>query len=160
MKAQHDIVLTRTFDAPVERVWRAWTDPGEVQRWWGPKRYTSPSVKIDLREGGRFVFAMRAPQEHGGQDMYTAGAYTRIVPLERLEFGQGLSDAEGQPIDPAALGMPPDFPRLIPTVVTFKPVAGKTTVTVIERGWQPGQMFDYSEAGMSECLDKLADTLE
>ncbi len=155
-----DIVLVRTFDAPVERVWRSWTDPEQVMRWWGPKCYASPSCEIDLRVGGRYVFCMRAPQSHGGQDLYTSGTYRRIVPNERLEFDQGLADAKGERIDPTSIGMPPGFPRDIPTVVTFKPVAGKTTVTVIERGWAPGQMLDFSEAGMSECLDKLADSLK
>lgn len=154
-----DIVLVRTFDAPVEAVWKAWTDPEQVQRWWGPRGYTSPSARIDLRPGGTYVFAMRAPKEQGGHDMYTSGVFKTIVPLQRLEFSQGLSDAEGNRVDPAKLGMPPGFPPDIPTVVTFKPVAGKTTVAVVESGWSEGQMRDFSEAGMSECLDKLAETL-
>jgi uncharacterized protein YndB with AHSA1/START domain len=154
-----DIVLVRTFDAPVEAVWKAWTDAEQVQRWWGPKLYTSPWCKIELREGGKFVFCMRAPKEHGGQDSYTSGVYSKIVPLERLEFTQGLSDKDGNPIDPSQMGMPADFPKEIPTVVTFKRVAGKTTVKVTESGWTPGMMHDFSEAGMSECLDKLAETL-
>lgn len=151
-----DIILVRTFDAPVEAVWRAWTDPEQVVRWWGPKGYTSPTAKVDFREGGRYVFAMRAPAEHGGHETYTAGVFRRIVPQERIEMTQALSDADGNPIDPAKLGMPPGFPAEIPTVLIFKPVAGKTTLTVVESGWTPGQMLDYSEAGMSECLDKLA----
>ena len=154
-----DIVIVRTFDAPVEAVWKAWTDPVEVARWWGPKLYSSPFAKIDFREGGRYLFAMKAPESHGGQESFVAGVYRKIVPMERIEMTQGLADKEGNPVDPAAIGMPPDFPKVIPTVVKFKPVAGKTTVTVIESGWVPGMMLDYSEAGMSECLDKLAETL-
>lgn len=154
-----DIVLVRTFDAPVERVWRAWTEPEQVMRWWGPKLYTSHSCKIDFREGGRYVFHMRAPQEHGGQDHYTTGVFSKIVPLSRIEMTQGLSDVEGRAIAPASIGMPPEFPAEIPTLVTFKSVAGKTTVSVVEKGWTPGPMRDYSEAGMSECLDKLAESL-
>lgn len=156
---QQDIVLVRTFDAPVEVVWRAWSDSDQVVRWWGPKCYTCPSAKTDFREGGRFVWAMRAPKEQGGGDMYTSGVYHKIVPLQRIEFTQGLSDADGQRIDPTQIGMPADFPNEIPTVVMFKPVAGKTTVTVVESNWAEGQMRDYSEAGMSECLDKLAASL-
>jgi uncharacterized protein YndB with AHSA1/START domain len=154
-----DIVLVRTFDAPVEVVWRAFTDPDQVARWWGPKKYTSPFARIDLREGGAYVFAMLAPPEHGGREMYTSGVFGAIEPLKRLEFTQGLSDKDGKRVDPASLGMPPDFPDDIPTTVEFKPVAGKTTVTVVETNWFPGPMRDFSEAGMSECLDKLADTL-
>ena len=57
---RQDIVVTRIIDAPVELVWRAWTDPEYVKRWWGPQGYNSPFCKIDLREGGNFVFAMQA----------------------------------------------------------------------------------------------------
>src|SRR5262245_16235950 len=56
---KRDVILTRTFDASVERVWKAWTDPQEVMRWWGPKGFTSPSCKIDFRVGGKFIFHMR-----------------------------------------------------------------------------------------------------
>ena len=54
---KEDLVVTRIIDAPIELVWKAWTDPEHVMKWWGPKYYTSPSCKIDLREGGecRFV---------------------------------------------------------------------------------------------------------
>lgn len=74
---------------------------------------------IDFREGGKYVFAMRAPADQGGQDSYTAGVYKKIVPMERLEFTQGLSDKDGNPIDPAQMGMPPDFPKEIRTVIVF-----------------------------------------
>lgn len=154
-----DVVLVRTFDAPVEAVWKAWTEPAEIVKWWGPKGYASPFAKVDFREGGSYLFAMKAPESHGGQESYVAGTYLRIVPMERIEMTQGLADRDGRALDPRALGFPADFPPIIPTTVSFKPVAGKTTVTVVEAGWTPGEMFDYSEAGMSECLDKLAETL-
>src|SRR6185436_20312685 len=66
---KRDLVITRMFDAPVELVWKAWTEPEYVMRWWGPKNFTSPSCRIDFREGGKFVFHMRAPKDfQGGQD--------------------------------------------------------------------------------------------
>src|SRR5512140_493447 len=110
------LVISRIIDAPLDLVWQAWTDPQHVMRWWGPQYWDSPSAKIDLREGGKYIFAMRAPQEQGGQVSYTAGVYKRIVPMELLEFTQGLSDQDGNPIDPAQAGMPPDFPKETHTV--------------------------------------------
>ncbi|MCE8425583.1 MAG: SRPBCC domain-containing protein [Candidatus Methanoperedens sp.] len=53
---KQDLVVTRIIDAPVELVWKAWTDPECVMRWWGPKDYISPSCKIDFREGGNIYF--------------------------------------------------------------------------------------------------------
>jgi uncharacterized protein YndB with AHSA1/START domain len=157
---KEDLVITRILDAPLELVWRAWTEPERVMRWWGPKYYASPSCKIDLRVGGKYIFAMRAPADQGGQDSYTAGVYSRIVPMALLEFTQGLSDQDGSPIDPAQIGMPPDFPKEIRTVVTFKAKGEMTELTVTEYGWTPGQMYVYSLAGMHQSIDKLAESLK
>ena len=157
---KRDLVITRVFDAPVEAVWKAWTDPEHVMRWWGPTGFTSPSCKIDFREGGKFVFHMRAPKEfQGGQDFYTAGVYKKIVPLKLIEFSQGLADKDGARVDPTAMGMPTDFPKEIPSALAFKRVGDKTELTVTEYGWSVGQMRDLSESGMNQCLDKLAGLL-
>jgi uncharacterized protein YndB with AHSA1/START domain len=156
---KEDLVIKRIIDAPVELVWKAWTDPEHVKRWWGPKYYTSPSCKIDLRVGGKFVFCMRAPQEQGGQDSYTAGVYKQIVPLKRLEFTQGLSDKDGNRVDPALVGMPPDFPREIRTVILFRAKGNMTELTITEYDWPVSQMMVYSYAGMHQSLDKLGDSL-
>lgn len=158
---KEDIVVSRIIDAPVEQVWKAWTDPQQVMRWWGPKHYTSPSCKIDLREGGRYVFCMRAPAEQGGQDSYTTGVYRKIVPLEYLEFTQGMSDKGGNPLEPALAGMPADFPGEVRTVVTFKPLRGDMTeLTVTENDWPVSQMMVYSIAGLHQTVDKLIASLK
>jgi len=157
---KEDLVVSRVLDAPVEQVWKAWTDPDHVRRWWGPKYYTSPSCKIDLREGGKYVFCMRAPEDQGGQDSYTAGTYTKIVPMQRLEFTQGLADKDGNPIDPAQLGMPPDFPSVIRTTVAFKAKGNMTELTITEFDWPVSQMYVYSYAGMQQSMDKLGESLK
>jgi uncharacterized protein YndB with AHSA1/START domain len=156
---KEDLVVTRIIDAPIELVWKAWTDPEHVKRWWGPKDYTSPACKIDLREGGKYIFCMRAPIEQGGQDSYTAGVYTKIVPMQRLEFTQGLSDKDGNPIDPVQVGMPPDFPKEIHTVILFKAKGEMTELTITEYGWTMSLMYVYSYAGMHQSIDKLSAVL-
>jgi uncharacterized protein YndB with AHSA1/START domain len=160
VKKTIDLVVIRIIDAPIERVWKAWIDPEHVMRWWGPTGYTSPTCKIDLREGGKYVFSMRAPNDQGGQDSYTAGVFKKIIPMERLEFTQGLSDKEGNKIDPATVGMPPDFPKEIPTEVVFKKAkCDMTELTITEHDWTPGQMFVYSIAGLQQSIDKLAESV-
>jgi uncharacterized protein YndB with AHSA1/START domain len=154
---KRDLVITRVFDAPLEMVWKAWSDPEYVMRWWGPTGFTACECKIDFREGGKFVFCMRAPKEfQGGRAFYSAGVYKKIVPLKLIEFTQGLSDKDGNSIDPATLGMPADFPKEIPSALAFKAVGNKTELTATEYGWPVGQMRDMSEAGLNQCLDKLA----
>jgi len=154
---KRDLVITRVLDAPVELVWKAWTDPEYVMLWWGPTGFTSPTCKIDFREGGKFVFHMRAPKDfQGGQDFYTSGVYKKIVPFKLIEFSQGLADKDGNRIDPTTMGMPADFPKEIPSALAFKRVGDKTELTATEYGWTVGQMREMSEAGLSQCLDKLA----
>ncbi len=157
---KEELVVTRIIDAPVEVVWRAWTEPEHVMHWWGPKDYTSPSAKIDLRVGGKYVFAMQAPQEQGGQVSYTSGVYQRIVPMEVLEFTQGLSDADGNRIDPAQIGMPADFPRELQTTVTFRARGDMTELTIKQTGWVPSQMFVYALAGTQQQTDKLSEYVQ
>lgn len=157
---KQDIVLTRIFDAPVEDVWKAWTDPEEVKKWWGPRNFTSHSCTIDFREGGKFVFHMRAPKEMNNADLYTAGVYKKIAPLEFIEFTQGLSDKDGNKINPSTIGMPVDFPEEIPSLLAFKRVGEKTELTAIEYGWTLGQMREMSKLGLEQCLDKLAESLK
>ncbi len=159
VQQKEDLVVKRIIDAPLEVAWKAWTDPEYVKRWWGPKDYISPTCKIDLRVGGKYIFSMRAPEYQGGQVSYTAGVYKEIVPLKRLEFTQGLSDKDGNSIDPAQLGMPADFPKEIRTVVEFTPKGEMTELTITEYGWPVSQMMVYSYAGMQQSIDKLAESL-
>ena len=115
----YDMVLTRTFDAPVEDVWRAWTEPELVKRWWGPTGFTTPLAEMDVREGGTSLVCMRAPAEFGGQDMYNTWTYATVIPMERLEFVQTFTDADRNPVEPADLGLPPGIPRDVPHGLTF-----------------------------------------
>jgi uncharacterized protein YndB with AHSA1/START domain len=150
---KHDLVVTRTFDAPIEQVWQSWTDGAILQKWWGPEGFTCPLAQMDVREEGTSLVAMHSP-DHGTH--YSTWHYQQIVPNERLAFIHNLADEHGNKIDPAAIGMPPDFPKDQPQTVTFRALAdGKTELTVVEYGWMPGQMMELSRLGMTQCLDKL-----
>ncbi len=154
-----DLIVTRVFDAPIELVWKAWTDPEHVMKWWGPDYFTSPSAVIDFREGGTSLICMRAPKEFGGQDMYSTWVYKRIVPMERIEFIQNLADKDGNLADPVKMGLPPEFPRDTRTVVTFKDLGnGKTEMTVTEYGLPTAdtEMGRNAELGLNQSLDKMA----
>ena len=156
---KRDLVVTRVFDAPVELVWKAWTDPKHVMQWWGPDYFTSPIAKMDFREGRTSLVCMRAPKEFGGQDMYSTWAYKKIVPMQSIEFIQNLSDKDGNLADPIKMGLPPEFPQDTRTVVTFKDLGnGKTEMTVTEDGMPEAniQMGKNAEIGLNQSLDKMA----
>ena len=153
---KRDLSVTRIFDAPVELVWQTWSHPDYVIRWWGPDRFSCPGAKIDFREGGTSIVCMRTPEERGGADTYCIWVYRKIVPLQSIDFIQCLSDANGTPVDPVSLGMPPEFPREIRTLVTFRDLGnGKSAMTVTQFGWTVSPMLGYAEAGLNQSLDKM-----
>ena len=157
MPKKLDLVITRVFDAPIEEVWKAWSDPEYVMRWWGPDFFTSPSAKMDFREGGTSLVCMRAPKNLGGRDMHSTWAYKRIVSLQSIEYIHNLADKDGNKADPITLGMPPDFPKDQRNTVTFEIVGdNKTQMTVTEYGWTEGQMMELSKMGLEQCLNKMA----
>jgi uncharacterized protein YndB with AHSA1/START domain len=154
---KRDLVFNRVFDAPVERVWKAWTDPEHVRRWWGPTGFTCPVAKMDFRVGGVSLVCMRAPKEFGGQDMYSIWTYTKIAPPREIEYLHHFADKDGNRIAPATMGLPPDMPDEVRNLVSFKVVGGnKTELTVTEYDWPVGQMMEMSQKGMEQCLDKMA----
>lgn len=153
VSTSRNIAVTRLFDAPVDLVWRAWTDPQLVMRWWGPDYFTAPVCQMDFREGGTTIVAMRSPD---GQDSYSTWKYHKIVPHQVIEFVQSMSDEAGQPIDPVAIGLPADFPLETRTVVTFKRVDNLTEMTITQYDFTAqGQMYEYAVLGLNQCMDKL-----
>ena len=82
-----DLVLTRVIDVPRELVWRAWTIPEHVKKWFTPAPWTTVECEIDLRPGGIFRTVMRSPE---GQHFSNAGCYLEIVEQERLVWTTAL----------------------------------------------------------------------
>jgi uncharacterized protein YndB with AHSA1/START domain len=81
------IEITRVFDAPRDKVWRAWTDPVELAKWWGKRGWTAQAetIVMDVREGGTF----RVVTTHeDGRTMVNEGIYHVVVEPERIEFGE------------------------------------------------------------------------
>ncbi len=153
---KRDIVVTRVYDAPVERAWKSWSESEEVRKWWGPDHFSSPSAEMDFREGGTSIVCMRAPKEFGGQDMYSVWAYKKIEPMRTIDFVQNLADKDGKVMEPVKLGKPPEFPIEMRTVVTFKALgSGRTEMTVREYDWPVRPMLKMSEMGLNQCLDKM-----
>lgn len=75
--------ITRVFEAPRELVWRLWSSPEHIARWWGPETCWLDTVEMDFREGGKWHFWMR---NGNGLDHHISGEYRRIEPPGRLRF--------------------------------------------------------------------------
>ncbi len=154
--ADRAVVVTRTVDAPRELVWKAWTEPARVMRWWGPKDFTSPRCEIDLRTGGTYLNCMRSPD---GQDTYSTGVYREIIPLERLVYTDRLANADGSFVPPSHYGLPADTKMEALVTVTFEDHEGKTKLTLTHAGLPSGEISDMAVTVWNQALDKLAKSL-
>lgn len=152
--AEGGMTITRVFDAPRDLVFKAWTDPERFQRWWGPKDYTAPTVKIDARPGGLLHYCMRSPE---GEDHWGRGVYSEVVENERLVYMDSFADENGNAVPAEHYGMSPDWPAETLVTVTFEDQDGKTKLTL--RHAIPGEDAD-AQQGWSESLDKLAKLVE
>jgi uncharacterized protein YndB with AHSA1/START domain len=151
-----ELVITRVFDAPRERVWKAWTEPELCMRWWGPKGFTCPVCRIDLRVGGTYFNCMRSPE---GQDYWSTGVYREIVPPERVVCTDCFADEKGNIVPATHYGMSADFPLEMLVTVTFEEQDGKTRLTLKHAGLPPGKDMEDCREGWSQSFDKLAEVV-
>ncbi|HSR32122.1 MAG TPA: SRPBCC domain-containing protein [Anaerolineae bacterium] len=157
---RQELMVTREFDAPRERVWQAWTDPEMVQRWYGPEGFTAPSIKIDLKVGGKYIWAMRGPAGTPmDRVMYIAGVYQEIVPNEKLAVAEYMSDENGNAMQS------PGGPAQMTYQVRFEEAGkGRTKLSIVYP--KPATDAEYQamlKGGMLEgwnsSLNKLAHSL-
>ena len=144
LPTDEQILITRVFDAPRHLVWKAWTTPELVRRWWHAKRGEMTICEIDLRVGGRWRYAMVAD---GGLEVGFHGVFREIVPNERLvstEVYEGIPDAE----DHAAVD-----------TLTLTESDGRTVLTVlVEHPTKEGRDAHINsgmEDGMQDAMDLL-----
>jgi uncharacterized protein YndB with AHSA1/START domain len=140
-----EILITREFDAPRELVWRAWTTPELVRRWWHANRGEMTVCEIDLRVGGKWRYAMDV---EGFGEVGFHGEYREIVPNERLvstEAYEGVPDADAQ----AAVD-----------TLTLSELDGRTLMTIlVEHPTKEGRDL-HIESGMEDGLQDALDLAE
>jgi uncharacterized protein YndB with AHSA1/START domain len=154
------IEVSKVFNAPIELVWQVWTDPQLVKRWWGPKKFTSPSATIDFRIGGKSIVSMKAPKELGGQVYFSLWLYQKIEYLQTIEFIQSLCDELGNKINPESVGMPADFPLDIKTIVTFNKLSQTQTKMTVAEYATFGTISNFAQIGLQQSIDKMIEILE
>lgn len=146
------LVIERSFDASREAVWKAWTDPLALGTWWGPKHFTAPVIKSDLRQGGKYLFSMRGPD---GKEFWSTGTYREIVPPERLVMTDSFADERGNVVPAAHYGMGTEMPLELLVTVTLKEEGGRTRLTLRHEGIPEGMLAEMTKTGWSESFDKL-----
>jgi uncharacterized protein YndB with AHSA1/START domain len=162
--AADDFVISRTFDAPRDAVWRAWTDAAALSKWWGPKGCVIRVISLDLREGGLFHYAMGFQP---GQEMFGRFIFREIVAPERLVFVNSFSDAAGGITRAPFPQLKNLWPLEVLNVMTLTEAGGGTRLdlrghpvnaTEEERKAFAGN-FDSMRQGFGGTFDQLAEHL-
>jgi uncharacterized protein YndB with AHSA1/START domain len=139
LPADNQILITREFDAPRHLVFRAWTEPELLRRWWHAGRGEMTIAEVDLRAGGAWRYAMLA---HGELEVAFHGEYREVVPDERIvstEVFEGMPDAEAL------------------STVTFSETGGRTNVTILVEHTSKEHRDAHINSGMEDGLqDALA----
>jgi uncharacterized protein YndB with AHSA1/START domain len=147
LPTDEQILITREFDAPRELVYKAFTTPELVERWWHAKRGEIQSIEIDLREGGKWRYLMVAD---GGFEVGFHGEYREIVPNERVVYTEVF---EGMPE-----GVDPEEEAALCTL-TLEEVDGRTAMTLLvehrNKEGRDAHIESGMEAGMQDAFDLL-----
>lgn len=138
------LVVTRTIDAPRSLVFKTWTQPEHVARWWGPQGFTTIHCDMDIRVGGAFRFGMRSPQ---GTEHWKVGVYREIVEPERIVFTFAWEKPDGKSGD-----------ELL-TTVTFTEAGAKTRLTLRQAVFATTEARDDHRTGWTSCLERFAEYL-
>jgi len=142
---EHELVITRLFDAPRELVFECWTEPEHLQHWQGaPRAFTVTSQESDIRPGGFFRICMRPPE---GVDRWLQGGYREIVKPERLVFTHVWLDANRKPGKETLV------------TITLAERGGKTELTLRQSGFPSVESRDGHQYGWTSALDVLTDYL-
>jgi uncharacterized protein YndB with AHSA1/START domain len=157
-RGDREIIIKRTFDAPVELVFDAWTKPELVRRWWAPAALGVEPVRFDadVRAGGSYRYVVRAPavEELGaGAAFAMSGRYVEVVRPSRLVYTEVF--------EPTADGPEPGAEEVVVTV-TFEEDRGRTHVvslTVCPSKEARDGYLTAAEAGTSAAMDQLDDLL-
>lgn len=136
-KADARLVLKRTFQAPVEQVYRAWTMPAMIKRWFAPGDMTVPEAQADVRVGGSYRITMQEPD---GERYTTYGTYQQVVPNERLVQTWQWEGSQEQTL----------------LTIEFRALGERTTeLTLIHERFGAVETKEQHERGWQGCLQKL-----
>ena len=156
--ARKELTITHIFNTPREVVWKAWTDPEEFTKWWGPKEFTTPIIKIDLKMGGNHFNCMQAPD---GEKFCSIGTYQEIDPPNKLVVTDSFADEDGNIVPSTYYGLGEGFPMEMLLKVYFEEQDGKTKLTLRHSNIDNISESDLNDMrqGWIESLEKLDEYL-
>jgi uncharacterized protein YndB with AHSA1/START domain len=124
------LTFVAEFPAPAERVWRVWSDPRLLERWWGPPTWPATVDRFEFKPGGDVRYHMTGP-------------VTEVDEPRRLEFDDGFADDAGEPVDPE---------DITHAVVTLEESGSGTRMTTVSTFRSAAQLETLAEMGMEEGM--------
>ena len=124
---QEEVLITHVFDASRELVFRAWTEPEQLIKWYAPEGCTITFKQIDVRKGGRFHSCIYNPT-YG--NCWCKGTYLELDFPERIVFTMEVTDEAANDVQPTDVGMSPDWPAVTKVTVTFEELGAKTKMVL------------------------------
>jgi uncharacterized protein YndB with AHSA1/START domain len=149
--------LERIFRAPVTRVWEAWSNSELIKEWWGPYQFTAPRAENDFREGGKYLFAMQAPD---GKVVWSGGMYEKIIPYKKIVFTDHFSGKYGQMNSTQDKGLGVRVPKVLRVTINFESVKPNETKIVIQHEGIPFEMHDDCLQGWNSSFNKMQELVE
>jgi uncharacterized protein YndB with AHSA1/START domain len=140
------VVIERSFLAPVELLWRLWTEPELFAAWYGPVGAKVVVAKMDVRVGGARLVGMEMDTPGGPVRMWFAGEYREVVAHKRIVYTESMSDADGEALPPSERGMPDGHPVRTEVTVEFidldgvgaeNPVTSRDVHVLVEEAAEP-----------------------
>jgi uncharacterized protein YndB with AHSA1/START domain len=155
MDTEQMVAITRVLDAPRELVFKAWSDPEQLKRWFAPQGCSLAYVQMDFRQGGVLHQCIRTPMG----DCWAKGFYREIVVPERIVYTLAFADEQGNLVDTSPVGKDPEWPMETTVTVTFAETNGKTTITLHQTVAESIAKRTGAYPSWLQMLDRLAEDL-
>lgn len=148
MSSPYELILERIIDAPPAHVYRCWTEPALMVKWFTPRPWSTVKVENDVRAGGSSLVVMRSPE---GEEYPNFGIYLEVVPHKKIVFTDAFTSA----------WIPKDGAPFFVGEVTFEETSdGKTKYKAVARHWTQEASDQHAKMGFHEGWGKAADQLQ
>ncbi|MFA6089458.1 MAG: SRPBCC domain-containing protein [Candidatus Woesearchaeota archaeon] len=160
------LIITRVINAPPETVFKAWSEPEQIKKWWGPKGFTSPEIQVDLRKGGKYLYCMRGTEgKFAGKDFWSGGVFKKVDIPNKLVIVDYFTDNVGKKMLPSDYGMDKNFPKESTVTITFDEENMKTRLCIMYRLpksklAREAILKSGMKEGWNQSLDKLQELVE
>lgn len=151
-----EVFIEEVLNAGIERVFRAWTDPAILMKWYAPEDCTIQFKTLEIKTGGKFHSCITNPK-YG--DCWCIGEYTEIVHNEKIVFTMINANEHGDPIVPAEIGMDAEWPGSTLVTVTLKEEDGKTRLQLKQTVVQELAIKTGAYGGWLQMLENLQKAL-